>query len=59
MFYYQINLVSQCSHLEVLLVSIFGCERRNFSQDEFTFIQIGSGHTVVIGTIELKNLLYI
>ena len=61
---YEVNLASQCSHLEVFLLSKFGsnrgisidedsgplgyvlwcCDSR--SQDFFTFIQIGSGHTV-------------
>ena len=29
--YYEVNLVSQCSHLELLLLSKFGSERGDFN----------------------------
>ena len=58
--FYELNLVSQCSHLEVLILSKLGL-KRGISIDAdswpldavvvkvktfFTFIQVGSGHTV-------------
>ena len=68
--------MSQRFHLEVLLLSKSGSERgisidadsgplghalcKSKSQDFFTFIQIGSGHTVVVNKkILQKNLLFI
>ena len=57
-FYLKVNLVSQCSHLEVLLLSKFGSDVDSgppmyvlwccggICHQVFTFVKIGSGHTV-------------